>query len=106
MTKLLNLDEITETTEKFVKIKGKEYPVVERTVGQVLSAIKMEKKLAKSNDELAQFEAYVSLVAEAIPDCPREELMRMPMKSLGAIMNYVNEAEEVTEEAEGGEQGK
>lgn len=99
MTDLLNLDALAEK-ERLVQIKGKQYQLVDRTVGQVISAIKAQKDTEEMS-ESDSIEMMVDLVRQGIPDCPEEVLMRLPIAHLHAIMNFMMQSdEEAVEEAE------
>jgi len=102
MTKLLNIDELT-TVEKEIQIKGERYPVVERTVEQVLQAIKAEKTLSSQDvdSEESRVEMFVGMVKSAIPECPDEVLRNLPIRSLTVILEFINANEQVEEPSTG-----
>jgi len=104
MAKLLNIDELTQQ-ELAIKIGGVEYSVVERSVQQVLTAIKAEKEL-KDADEATKLEKFVQMLNESIPDCPKEKLLRLPMATLNQIFEFISDTETVQSETQDGEQGK
>ncbi len=100
MTKILNVDDLAPV-EKKISIKGKEYDVVERTVEQVIQAIKAEKELAKDGNEEGRMNMFVSMIKAAIPDLPETTIKNLPVRSLMVIMDFVNTNEEVEAEEAG-----
>ena len=100
MTKILNVDELTPVDKK-IEIKGVQYEVVDRTVEQVIQAIKAEKKLENSPNQEERMQMFVDMIKAAIPTLPVETIKNLPVRSLMLIMNFVNNNEEVEAEEAG-----
>lgn len=96
MAKFLNLDDLVEV-EKEIQLGGITYPIVERSLGQVLKAIEASKKAEKNGDD-ENFILTIDFIQEAIPSCPRKELMKMPIASLQKLMVFINENEAIEDE--------
>ena len=100
MTKILNVDDLAPV-EKKISIKGVEYDVVDRTVEQVIQAIKAEKELAKDGNEEERMNMFIRMISAAIPDLPEDTIRNLPVRSLMVIMDFVNSNEEVEAEEAG-----
>lgn len=108
--KLLNIDELV-TPERAITIKGEQFIVKDKTVGQMLSALQAQQLIDDANSSPeALFEKMVDTVKQVIPDCPRETLLGLQMDQLNAILNFANtpiedaaaEADEAREEEKKG----
>jgi hypothetical protein len=93
--KILNLDELTTTSRK-VRLRGKEYDVVELSVGAFIDTMKKANEIeARANkgetirpdESMSQMIDTLSL---ALPDCPREELGRLSFNALAVLLKFVN----------------
>lgn len=100
--KLLNLDELV-APEKVIRIKNVDHTVIERTVGQVLEAVKFEKS-GKSLNDNETFETAIDFVLQSIPTCPKEDLLSLQVESIGKILSFINDAD--TQVVEEGKEGK
>jgi hypothetical protein len=100
MAKILNVDELAPV-EKKISIKGVEYDVVERTVEQVIQAVKAEKELAKDGNGEERMNLFIRMIGAAIPDLPESTIRNLPVRSLMVIMDFVNNNEEVEAEDAG-----
>lgn len=91
MAKFLNIDELVKV-EKEVQIGGEVYPIAERTIGQVITAIQASNR----EDEMTmdeQMQLTLELVQEAIPTCPVEKLKQLPFSGLNALMTFINDSD-------------
>lgn len=106
---LLNLDTLTKA-KRFVKIQGVNYPVADRTVGQMLEAAKNANEIDEGASPEVITQAMLSTALEILPTCPEKTLRSLPMESLLHLIEWasnggVDGAEDVQGE-EVGEDGK
>lgn len=106
MTKLLNVDALS-SEQRTLEIGGVQYVVNEMNVENFIATTKDAEMLQDSNAPLtAQVESAVALVQRSVPDCPREILMRVPLRHLQVIVGFVRGDEvEAMPEAETSEPG-
>ena len=81
MTKLLDLDSILPP-KKSIKFGGKEYPIVEMTVGLFVSIKQMEDKDLMNMSPVDQVTAYAELVRKVIPSVPDSVLEKLTVQQL------------------------
>lgn len=105
MTKLLDLDSILPP-KKEIKIAGKTYAVAEMTVGLFAKVKSFEGKDIESMSMVDQVGAYAELVAEVIPDVPREVINRLSIPQLQQVFSFAMEQAEEENEAAAGEDVK
>ncbi len=92
---LLNLDELIEL-ERVVTIRGKEYSVVERSVGVLLDSIKVAKQASlktkgnQNEKEQAFFESMIKTIQTIIPECPEAVVRGLSMPQMLALFEFAN----------------
>ena len=97
---LLNLDDLAPV-EKQVRIKGVDYVMAERQVGQMIEsiqAVKRQQSLVESeDDDLSKSEAIVhGLIDSAkqlLPDCPEDVLRNCSVQQISAILEFANQSD-------------
>ena len=95
--KLFNLDELV-TKKRSVRLFGCEYVIAERTVGQMISALKMVESEGSDEPEII-LEQLIETAQNILPDCPREHIERLNMKQIQALIQFASESDEMTEES-------
>jgi len=96
MAKLLNLDALSTVNVKVLVHKEQEHKIIERTVGQVINAVKFQRKQedrAMTPDE--ELEVALTMIQEAIPTFPVEDLKTLEMTKLSAILDFIASVETV-----------
>lgn len=92
--KLLNLDELT-TIQREIQIQGQKYPIAERSVGQMLDAIKLAEHVNERPDDIkVVLESIISAVSAIVPTCPVEVLRTLNERKLHAIIEFANASDE------------
>lgn len=86
---LLNLDELT-TLERFVTLRGKRYPVADRSVGQMIESIAITRKGGVQTEE-DFLNSMVKTVEAVIPDAPQEVIRSMSLRQMVALIEFVNQ---------------
>lgn len=86
MSKLLNLDAIASS--KNVILNGATRIVKGMTVNQFLTAGDWDARYSEA-DAVKRVEMIIDLVADFLPDTPREDLLTLSLDQLGALMNFV-----------------
>lgn len=95
--KLLNIDDILQT-ERVIVLQGKEYKIVDQSIGQMIEAIQLSESLKSEANELTIANQIVKTVETIIPDCPKKVIHSLPMNALNAILEFANaSAKEVAE---------
>jgi hypothetical protein len=89
-TKLLNLDEFGGSETLTIVLNGTEHKLQEMTVADFIWAQKEMKRQESMQDEVAVFESLVNVLARQFPSVPKEELHKLPMSKLRALMDFVN----------------
>jgi hypothetical protein len=108
MTKILNLDKITETAkekQRELVIGGVKYKVPDMTVENFIETTKMAMALEKTGNVAEKMEATVDLICRSVPLVPRQALLGYSIAILSSIANFirgedVDEAEEVVAEGD------
>jgi hypothetical protein len=88
---ILNIDAFAETKRQ-LKMDGKVYPVEESTVQEFINNLKAAEDLEKSGVEknLAEsFEGAVKVVTDAIPTLPKEEILKLKMPAMMAVLQFI-----------------
>lgn len=91
MTKFLDLDALTESTEKVVKIKGKEHILKPVTVGQFIENAKIVERLGTNPKFEDEFEAIVKMLLRAFPSMSRVDLEDLPIEHLNAVLEFARD---------------
>ncbi|MET2951342.1 hypothetical protein ABXV18_24980 [Vibrio owensii] len=94
---LFNLDDLVQVN-RTVQLFGKTYDVADRTVGQMINAIKMASKSEQADPE----EILGEMIETAhciIPDCPIENIKRLNMNQLTALIEYASQPDSKFAEA-------
>lgn len=105
--KLLNLDDLFPN-QRFVRIKGVEYPIVEQSLGAMIQALKQERDIDR-NDQVAVFEGMLASAGSMIPEAPAEVLRTLSIRQLTAVVQFAAASDEQLPDAEGSqgaEEGK
>ncbi len=105
MTKLLDLDSILPP-KKSIKFGGKEYPIVEMTVGLSVSIKQMEDKDLMNMSPVDQVTAYAELVRKVIPSVPDSVLEKLTVQQLQQIFTFAMEVIDEENEKAAGEGAK
>ncbi|ELD1608239.1 hypothetical protein HVX40_24270 (plasmid) [Escherichia coli] len=105
MTKLLDLDSIVPP-KKSVKFGGKEYPIVEMTVGLFVSIKQMEGQDLENMSPVDQVTAYAELVRKVIPSVTNEVLEKLTVPQLQQIFTFAMEVIDEENEKAAGEEAK
>ena len=96
--KLLNLDDLFPN-QRFVRIKGVEYPIVEQSLGSMIQALKLERDVDR-NDQVAVFEGMLASAGSMIPDAPAEVLRTLSIRQLTAVVQFAAASDEQLPDAE------
>ncbi|MFQ2465707.1 hypothetical protein L1871_22725 (plasmid) [Aeromonas caviae] len=105
--KLLNLDDLFPN-QRFVRIKGVEYPIVEQSLGSLIQALKQERDIDR-NDQVAVFESMLVSAGTLIPEAPAEVLRTLSIRQLTAVVQFASASDEHLPDAktsESAEEGK
>ncbi|MFQ1907476.1 hypothetical protein ACK36G_18765 [Aeromonas veronii] len=105
--KLLNLDDLFPN-QRFVRIKGVEYPIVDQSLGAMIQALKQEREIDR-NDQVAVFEGMLASAGSMIPEAPAEVLRTLSIRQLTAVVQFAAASDEQLPDAEGpqgAEEGK
>ncbi len=100
---LLNLDDIVQATQA-VSIKGVDYPVNKRTVGQMIVALKAVRELEENNEKSDMdkmedmFNSMLSAAQEILPKCPVAVLRTLTMEQLNALVDFANKSDQQPKE--------
>lgn len=89
--KIVNLDALIPDDETVVLYKGQEHPLNVATTETYLKVLRQRQKIARINkdDELAMTEQAIDLLVLVLPSLPRNDLMRMPIVALMALVDEV-----------------
>ena len=98
---LLNLDELIDVKRQ-VTIGGMSYDVADQTVGEMVEALRTAKTVQDNADDgEVMLSAMVSTAKRLIPDCPKDQIDRMTMRQLAALIEFASASDEqVAAEAE------
>ncbi|QQM77842.1 hypothetical protein JJJ22_20835 (plasmid) [Aeromonas caviae] len=105
--KLLNLDDLFPN-QRFVRIKGVEYPIVEQSLGSLIQTLKQERDIDR-NDQVAVFESMLVSAGTLIPEAPAEVLRTLSIRQLTAVVQFAAANDEQlpdTKTSESAEEGK
>ena len=105
--KLLNLDDLFPN-QRFVRIKGVEYPIVEQSLGSMIQALKLERDVDR-NDQVAVFEGMLVSASALIPEAPAEVLRTLSIRQLTAVVQFAAASDEQLPDdktSESAEEGK
>lgn len=106
MSKLLNLDDLSQQEERVLILGGVDYPMTEMTVKDFIEINQDAQALKGETDPGTLMETTINLIQRSFPTCPREVLLGLGLTKLNRIMKFTSEApEEVLEEAAAGEAG-
>ncbi|EMB2321432.1 hypothetical protein ACN1NW_000390 [Acinetobacter baumannii] len=101
--KLLNIENITVESDRFVQIKGKKHQLKIMNVGEFTAFTKEAQEIAKSGDRISELNFAIKVVSSALPDVPIEEIEKFQLPQLEAIVAFVTGRDDGEEDAEGGE---
>ena len=97
--KLLNLDELSATRRR-VELFGKEFELAEKTVGQMIESISYLDE-TKDRTDHDVFLTMVQMARQLLPDATEEEIRRLDVRQLRALIEFANSSdEEVVEGSE------
>jgi len=108
---LLNLDDLVKVGREVV-LSGETYKVVDQTVGDMVDALRLAKKVEKNQDDPEVIlGSLLSTAQRLIPACPKDVLNKMVARQLSALIEFASASdEEVIESAEvevvDGDEGK
>lgn len=90
---LLNLDSLL-TVSRQITLNGVDYNVVEQSVEQMIIGLQVQKQIDKNPDGTFDDEETMKRILESvssmIPNCPKEQIKRLPMRAIYAIFEFVN----------------
>lgn len=110
--KLLNIDELSQKTQRTVQIGGKEYKVYPVTVKAIVETTKRSKELQQNKDLTAEdyilqeMEMMIDLVQDCLPDVPRFELEKLTPELINKLTEFVRGQDDEVETEEISEGGK
>lgn len=91
MANFLDLDALSDTTEKVVKLKGKEHRLRPVTVGQFIENAKIVQSLGTNPKFEDEFEAIVKMLLKAFPTLERRDLEDLPIEHLNKILEFARD---------------
>jgi hypothetical protein len=90
MTKILNLDALSATSQRELVLGGKTYPVPRMSVDNFIETTKVAEKLVADKAGMAaQIEATIEMITRAVPALTRDVLKVYDLATLGKIADYV-----------------
>lgn len=107
--KLLNLDELA-AVERAVVIGGKEYPVVEQSVGQMLARLSLSKEQNLKDPEVF-LKNMQQTAQDILPSAPKKVIGSLSIKQITRLVEFLNDreldqaAEQMQKAGEKAEQG-
>jgi len=101
--KLLNIENITVESDRFVQIKGKKHQLKIMNVGEFTAFTKEAREIAKSGDRMRELEFAIKVVSSALPDVPIEEIEKFQLPQLEAIVAFVTGQDDGSDKEEGEE---
>ena len=101
---LFNLDELV-TASRHVQLFGNRYAISDRTVGQMISALKIAESAETASPEYV-LEQMIETAHQIIPDCPMDYIQRLNLNQLQALIKFASESDEDTENAAENPEGK
>lgn len=92
--KFLNLDDIVPV-KRTIGLKGKEYEVAERSIGQMASAIRLSEAYEASTEENGGdpqllINSMLEAAKQILPDCPEKILQTISIEQLNALIEFAN----------------
>lgn len=88
--KLLNLDQLTPSTNKVVLIGGVEYAIMPLSVGAFVKKTKQAQEFVNGNhDPMSEINFILDLVSECIPAAPRHAIESLSLPQLQLIAEYI-----------------
>lgn len=91
--KLLNLDELATVT-RVVQIGGKEYPVAEQTVGQMITRLALSKKQdADPMDPEVFLKSMRQTAQDILPTAPKKVIDGLSIKMITRLVEFLNDQE-------------
>lgn len=100
--KLLNLDDLVPN-DRFVTIKGVEYPVVEQPLGDLIKAIKKEEDAKKNGSSVGSLESLLEGAARLIPSAPADVIASLSIRQLTAVVAFASDSGDSQVTSEPGE---
>lgn len=87
---LLNLDALIEVRRE-VKLGGQNYPVVDQTVGQMIDAVRLAKKVDENpNDVETILGAMIQTAKRLVPGAPHDLVESLKMRQLSALIEFAS----------------
>lgn len=89
--KLLNIDQLSPTTNKVIQIGGTQYKVSPISVGAFIKMTKDAEEYASGSafDPMREIEMVVDLIAKCVPDASRLVIESLNLDQLKAIAEYI-----------------
>jgi len=108
--KILNIDAITPSVTRTIKMKGVDHPVLELSVESFIDATNEADRLEREEANVAeQVAATAAAIMRSVPTLDRGTLYAMTLKQLGVIYRFISGEDEfsdmpdaVTEQGDGG----
>ena len=97
MAKLLNLDEVTSSTEMSLKIGGIVYPLKELTVDDFLQNMKDIENLPTTATVEEEYNLTLKLICRVFPTLTRDILGKLTLAQLKSINEFARTANEEDE---------
>ncbi|HCW5081457.1 TPA: hypothetical protein OXO77_002474 [Acinetobacter baumannii] len=98
--KLLNIENISVKSDRFIEIAGKKHELKIMSVGEFTQFVKDAREIAASRDPLRELEFAIKVVSSALPDVPVEEIEKLQLPQLQAIVAFVSGQDNDSEEAD------
>lgn len=109
---LLNLDDLADI-KRYVTIRKKKYLLADRSVGQMITAIKVAKAQPENEaDEAQVFKSMVQMAQQIVPECPVDVIESLTARQIVALLQFANQdpnalaAEAATEARAKGKSGQ
>lgn len=93
--KLLNLDELA-AVKRVVQIGGKEYPVAEQSIGQMIERLALSKKQDQELDDLdpeAFLKSMRQTAQDILPSAPKKVIDGLSIKMITRLVEFLNDQE-------------
>lgn len=89
--KLLNIDKLSQKTQKSVQINGVKYEIAPISVGVFIKKTKEAEEYVKSGqvDQMKELEMVLDLLSECIPAAPRHVLESLGLDEMQAIADFI-----------------
>lgn len=94
MTNILNLDDLSSSDVKTIKLDGVEHSATELTVQGYVDRVKRSREIPENADIDIKIEETVRLVNSMFPTITEDRLRQLPLAHLSKIVEFTLEAPE------------